>query len=218
MALPIIKTFAAGCSAALLLVAALPASAVSYDFSTVLPSSATPSGSAPYARLTVTQDGPGKVDFRFEALDLGTTEFISFLKFNVDGVASSPSFTVSDKVKTGSFGAPEIVFKNEPKTDASLKFDVFLNFSTSSNDGGAKRFTDGDIFEWTLSRAGFSVADVDLPAMIHLQGIAGDGSAKITATEFVPTTTSHPVPDRGMTLALLGAGLIALAGMRRSSR
>lgn len=202
---------------AMLLGTGLRASAVAYDFSTIHTSSGTPGGSAPYARLTVTQDGAGKVDFKFEALDLAATEFISYLKFNVAGAANNPSFTVSDKVKTGSFDLPEFSFKKEEKNDAGLGFDVFVSFETSSSNGGAKRFTDGDIFEWSLSRAGFTVADIDLPAMIHLQGIAGGKSAKITASLLHPNDTTHPLPDGGHALMLLGLGLLVFRALPRKA-
>ncbi|GIV03261.1 MAG: hypothetical protein KatS3mg015_2091 [Fimbriimonadales bacterium] len=88
---------------------------------------------------------------------------------------------------------------------------MFVDFETSNRNGGADRLKPGESVTWQVSAPGLDESDfvalsqgnLNVPALLHLQGIPGGGSAKLA-----------PVPEPASLLALL-AGVGPLAARRR---
>lgn len=192
--------------------ASLHAHATLFDFTTIQTSSGTPSGPAPYARLTVLQQAPNVVSLRLDAPNLGATEFISKFEYNIDGAANTVSLLTGDN-GSGGVGNSSYAFNASTFIDASLSFDASVTFPTSNANSGARRFKDGESFTFSVTRPGLTVDDIDLSMMIHIQGISPSGSAKVIAVPH-QEETAH-VPDAGNTLALLGLGAAGLVAFRR---
>ncbi len=189
---------------------ACSARAVSFNFTTIH-SGDTPAGPSPYATLDVTQNGANNVKFTLYAGNLGASEFISFFKYNVTGSATAPAITPTILIGVG--GTPTFGFSSSPANDAGLGFDAEVQFETSNSGGGVNRFKDEEVFVFNLARTGLLVSAIEVPMMIHIQGLANNGSSKVIGT--LQSTPSPGVPDSGDSVALLGIALVATAFLRR---
>lgn len=162
------------------------------------------------ATLTVSDLGGGDVLF---TLDHNATsespQFISGIWLNMDPYVL---VTRSQEDPLGSF-VGDLELSEDGLTNAGLQFDLYQQFETSNGDGF--RLEPGDSVTWVLSGSGLTAANFfsyatpvgenleNVIAMIHLQGINGEGSAKMAA-----------VPEPA-TMAVVGLGLAALLRRRK---
>ncbi len=176
-----------------------------YDFSAIV-TGATPGGSAPWARLTITNAGANKVDMTLTHNSSSAAgQFLTELWLNMVPYPASPSIIENSPKITGA------TFAENGVQNAGAVFDMGIEFETSNANGGANRLKPGESVSWQIMGAGLtesafaanSTGQRSIPAMLHLQGIANGGSSKLTV-----------VPEPASVLAL-GAGLAALASRRR---
>jgi hypothetical protein len=214
---------------ALSLTASAANAALVYELNTVY-TGGTPSGSAPWLRMTFT-DKAGYVELKIENLLSAASEFCTWIEFNLDP-ALDPSklsfaFESGQAAKTISTGRSNI-------GEGGRWFDIELAYSTSGKNGGADRFTMGEtsIYQISsteaLSEASFaflssSEMDEDLndvyAAAAHIQGIDGDpDSSKIRIDDSqYPQNGGGSVPAPTSTLLCgIGVAMLTLFARRRA--
>jgi hypothetical protein len=179
--------------------------AIQYDFS-ILITGDPPQGTSPFATLIIQDAGTDTVDMTLtHNAGSASGQFLTKLLLNIEPFPSGLNLTHSSSKITG-FG-----FGLDAFNDASGRFDMFVDFETSNRNGGADRLKPGESVTWQVSAPGLdendfvalSQGNLNVPALLHLQGIPGGGSAKLA-----------PVPEPASLLALL-AGVGALAARRR---
>lgn len=179
--------------------------AIQYDFS-ILVTGDPPQGTSPFATLMIQDAGTDTVDMTLtHNAGSASGQFLTKLLLNIEPFPSGLNLTHSSSKITG-FG-----FGLDAFNDASGRFDMFVDFETSNRNGGADRLKPGESVTWQVSAPGLdendfvalSQGNLNVPALLHLQGIPGGGSAKLA-----------PVPEPASLLALL-AGVGALAARRR---
>lgn len=191
-------------AAAVLLAGPTASAIVVFDFE-VLVTGQQPQGTSPWATLTISNSGTDTVDMTL-AHNAGSAQgqFISKLLLNIDPFASNLTLSHNSTKITGSgFGLDAF-------NDAGGRFDMFVDFEVSNRDGGAHRLKPGESVSWQVTGDGLSEDDflalsqgnLNVFALLHIQGINGNGSGKVA-----------PVPEPG-TLAAMGIGLAALASRR----
>ncbi len=193
-----------GAAAALTLAGPSASAIVTFDFE-VLITGQMPQGSSPWATLTIEDNGTDTVDMTLSH-NAGSAEgqFISKLLLNMDPFADNLTLNHSSTKITG-FGFGVDAFNN-----AGGRFDMYVDFEVSNRDGGAHRLKPGESVSWRVMGDGLSEDDfvalsqgnLNVFALLHIQGINGEGSGKVA-----------PVPEPG-TLAAIGVGLAALASRR----
>lgn len=178
---------------------------VTFDFTEFI-TGQPPGGSAPWATLTIENAGADTVDMTLTHHSSSASgQFIALLLLNMDPYPTSPTVIESSpKIVDWDFGLD--AFPN-----AGGNFDMKMVFETSNAGGGVNRLKPGESASWQVTGGGltessyeaFSTGDLNVLAMIHLQGIAGGGSAKLA-----------PVPEPA-TLLVFGAGSALLLIRRR---
>lgn len=178
---------------------------VTFDYE-IVHTGATPGGTPPWATLTIMNDGPNKVDMTLSHnASSASGQFISKLLLNVD-----PFITDLDIIEN----SPKITgagFGQDAFADAGAGFDVEIQFEVSGAGGGVNRLKPGESVSWEITGTGvtenhfeaFSTG-VPLLSLIHIQGIAGGESGKVTV-----------VPEPA-TLLAVGAALSGLLVRRRT--
>ncbi|MER3413378.1 MAG: hypothetical protein C4340_00950 [Armatimonadota bacterium] len=178
---------------------------VVYDFD-VLVTGAMPQGTSPWATLTIQNSGADTVNMTLTH-NAGSAQgqFISKLLLNIDPFATGLSIIP---------GSPKIVgwgYGVDQFTDASGKFDMYVNFQVSNQNGGADRLKPGESVSWQVTGNGLdenhfvalSQGNLNVFGLLHIQGIPPDGGSGKVA----------PVPEPG-TLTAIAVGLAALASRR----
>jgi hypothetical protein len=203
------------------------ASTLSYNFGSVSEGTP-PSGTPPWLQAIITDNGlpANTVNLTLTAGNLSGSDFVTSWYFNLNPSLdpASLSFTLTDS--TGSFTAPSVqTGANGFKAGPDGKFDVLVGFA-STGDNSA-RFTSGDSLTFSVTGiSGLTVGDFDW--LSTCAGASGqyDSAANISSGEasgwINPTSTlrenaqtAPSVPDGATTIALLGASLVAIEGVRR---
>ncbi len=169
-----------------------------------------PSGSAPWATLVGTQNGANRVDFTFtHNASSAAGQFITRLYLNISPYPGNLALTL--------VGAPPQYsshsFSQNGHNDASSAFDFEMQFGTSNAGGGLARLEPGESMSFFITGTGLTESSflamsdgTPRQAMIHLQGIPGGQSGKLT-----------PVPEPA-SLAALGIGAAALLRRRKKTQ
>jgi len=186
-----------------------------------------PVGSSPWLTPKFDDENTaGTVVLTVETTNLSGSEFVSGLYLNVDPSIDPADLNFSSPTKTGTFSNPSILLSTDAyKADGDGKYDILLQFSTSSgNEFGA-----GEEVEYTItgvgSAAGLLATDfvfLSAPAgghgpffaAAHVQSIGAGGDSGWIAPEPGLDPTSIPVPEP-TSITLLSLGLILVAGKRR---
>ncbi|MBX3117980.1 MAG: PEP-CTERM sorting domain-containing protein [Fimbriimonadaceae bacterium] len=180
--------------------------AIQFDFS-VLATGSTPSGTAPWATLVGTQNGSDRVDFTFTHNASSTAgQFITRLYMNIAPFPGNLNLTLIGSPPQYSSHS----FSQNGHNDASSSFDFEMQFGTSNANGGLARLEPGESMSFFITGTGLTESSFDVmsagtarKAMIHLQGIPGGQSGKLT-----------PVPEP-TSMAVLGIGALALLRRRK---
>lgn len=195
--------------------AAMQASAITFDLNTVLTGD-TPVGGTPWARVTIDDTGANTVNVKLENLtDLSDGQFITSLWLNIDPYID---VTASNFVGGDKFNPDDTVFDGEDAFfRAGYTFDLFADFDTSGAGDGANRVKGGEFVSFDLTGTGLSSASFlalsghnegpSTFAMVHLQGI-GDENEGSSHIGTVPEPAS---------MAVLGLGAAALLRRRRKN-
>jgi hypothetical protein len=184
--------------------AATDAAALTWNFN-VLVTGDMPVGSN-WATLTMDDTGPGEVSFTlFHNATSAAPQFLTRLYLNLDPIPGDLS---------ANFGAPivGISWAEDGFGNAARFFDVEVLLETAQEG----RLDPGESVSWTMSGTGLSVSAFDkfsavegenapLLALLHIQGINGEGSGKLTV-----------VPEPA-TLGVLGIGALALLRRRKKA-
>lgn len=168
-------------------------STLTFDFNTIWTSSGTPGGTAPWATLTITDIVGGVTMTLTHNSSSAAGQYLSTLNLLAAPLPNNINASHSSSYIQG------ISFGNY--VDAGLGFNIKIDFK---NGPPSARLNPGLSSTWDLFGTGLSEANFGLSntsQMVHLQGIAGGGSAKI----IVPEPAS---------LIALGTGIASLLGLR----
>jgi hypothetical protein len=184
------------------------AQALTFDLNSVY-TGATPGGGSPWATVSFTDSGVGIVDMVVSHnASSAAGQFVSLLELNVDpsvgtitGSAIGGKVATFNSVATGSFN------------DAGTSFDLKVDFNQANSGNGAQRLLAGDSVTIQLSGTGLSAANFDalsvggtpVRSMMHIQGINGGLSGKVT----------EGVPEPASMVVLGGAALAAISRRKR---
>ena len=184
------------------------AASFSIDFNSVY-TGATPLGGSPWATATFTDVSLDTVDLTVSHnASSAAGQFVSLLRFNVDPVVGTIAGSALSG-KTATFGSVSA----GSATDAGTTFDFAVNFNTSNAGGGAQRLLAGDSVTIRLTGTGLTAMNFDalssggteVRALMHIQGIDGGLSSKVT----------EAVPEPASMVILGGAAMAAFARKRR---
>lgn len=185
---------------------ATPAQAtVTFYFDTLTdPPAGIPSGTAPWATLTIDNSGANTVTMSLTHVgDADPGQFFATLLLNIAGYAGE-AITVTG---TGPNGAVVEGYSFGSNSQNPGGYDLKINFDIAPP---SDRFSPGMTVSWTVSMAGLDENDfVDFSAnsgrlaQLHIQGLANGGSQWVT-----------PVPEPA-SMAALGIGALALLRRRR---
>lgn len=203
--------------ALLMLASSAMADTFQLQYDTVF-SGATPAGSAPWLLATFTDTATG-VDLSVSAFNLSGSEFVGKLYFNNINYPTTLGHTFD-----GSSTAPTPGFDqglDSYKADGDGWYDIRFTFPTNGSD----RFTNGEIFNATLTGTGLTAASfnsLSSPgggagtwlAAAHIQGTPanalGETSGWVAGT---PNTVPEPVST---VLFLVGGATLAIRRYRKN--
>lgn len=214
--------------------------ALSYsaDLNEVYSGTAPASAQSPWLRATFEDVSGGKVRLTMEALNLTANEFVGVWTFNLNPSLAPSQLTFNLAATDPGMASISAISHNPTghnyKAGPEKYFDIMFNVE---NAAGPNRFTSGEriVYEIGLSGGMLSAADFlfvnqqksggsmindDWFSAAHVQaiGIAGQSGwlgAKVVYANDEPAP-GHSVPDRGPTIAILGAACLGLAALKHS--
>lgn len=164
-----------------------------------------PQGTSPWATLTISNAGANTVDMTLSH-NAGSAQpqFLTELLLNVNPFPGNLTLIENSPVIVGHS------FSLDGFNDASGRFDMMVEFETSNSQGN--RLEPGESVSWQVTGTGLtensflalSTHNLNVYAMVHVQGIGGQGSGKIA-----------PIPEPASFVAMGGALLALLARKRR---
>ncbi|MCB0824630.1 MAG: PEP-CTERM sorting domain-containing protein [Armatimonadetes bacterium] len=183
------------------------AATLNFDFGTIITSSGTPGGPNPWVSVQlddVTADTV-RVTISHHATS-AAGQYVDYLNLNVASGITTPTVNLVTNVNS-SFNS--LSYGTDSITDASANFDLRLDFKNAA----ANRINPGDVWVGDLVSSGLSVASFDelstggvqVPAMLHYNGFANGGSAKLA-----------PVPEPATLLGLSAGAALLLRRKRKS--
>lgn len=192
-------------------IAATHAHALVFNLNVVY-TGATPGGSGPWAKITITDVATNKVNVRVDHLLTDVTEdrFISNVYLNLDPFVAGPP-VISNEVNSNKRNGAVAFSLNGIAGAAGNNFDVRVPFQTSGSGGGVNRLKQGEFWSADLTATGLAaakfnaVSDNGLFAGAHIQALTNSpGSGHITT------------PEPG-TWAAVGLGALAICRRKRKS-
>lgn len=180
-----------------------PAIVIFYFDTITDPSLASPSGTSPWATLTITNSGVDEVTMSISHVaDADPGQFIRTLLLNISGYTEPYSVSSLDA------GFSFSIFGEDTRNPGG--FDMQVSFSNSGTD----RVTAGESVTWTVTGAGLTEdsfvelsATSEEYARLHFQALDCGDSQWVTA---------NPVPEP-TSIAALAIGAIGLLRMRRKA-
>ncbi len=181
----------------------------------------TPSGSSPWAMLTIDDYAPNKVSFTLSHTGSGSPkQYISSLLLNSELLPKKMKMIESSPIITGfNYGS------NSYSAPFGNRFDIKVSFGTSSKHNGYYQLNPGESVSWIFEGKNLT-ADHFLSTtksgwynMIYVEGIPEDcyyGFSKVTG-DYCQPPTEQPVPEPA-SLAALGFGAAALLRRRRAKK
>lgn len=185
----------------------------------VISTGATPSGSAPWLKVTATdtivlvQDGmialpTSAVTIRLESNLQSPTEFFDEIGFVwADGILAPGGVTQRGQSPSGLIPfSTQVGQSNSINTDVGTSVGLLVDFVSSNTGGGALRFDGTDTFEFTVYDAfGGTLYDANtifdsIGVIAHVNGIDGGNSAWIA--------NNVPEPSTALFGAIAALGLI----------
>ncbi len=206
--------------AVLLILIGIPAASIGatiiYGFDYVI-SGTKPTGSPPWATLTITDYATNQVHFTLQANLQSTSEFIGYLLLNIEPFVSVS--LVPGTVSGGStFDSTDIVVDENGTNDAGERFDLKISLPTSQ---GEHRLTGSETLSWRLQGSGLtanrflaksqikngqSATEGTHYALLHVQGIGTQNNSGKLGASVIPEPA---------TLLLFGMGLAVPLGLLR---
>jgi len=202
------------CGIGLATMLALPAGAVPtiYDITVDHSSGGGGLGAAPYGTVSLEANGSGGVDFivhlktGYDFVLTGAGDFMDF-KFNATGISLS-DITITQN-------APETLSASTGNLtgDGTGTFHYGITGAPDQKNGGAGAFSSDIKFTVAGSTIGDFTTANDLGFLFVVDIISPDGGA--TGPAAVVGDPHTRVPDGGLTVAMLGAGLVGLGLVQR---
>ncbi|QYK52134.1 MAG: PEP-CTERM sorting domain-containing protein [Fimbriimonadaceae bacterium] len=170
----------------------------------------TPGGTGPFATAVFTDVAANTVNLVLTHNSTSASpQFLTLLRLNVEPTVGS--------IATTAIGGKTTAFQGASvgsATDAGTNFDFSIDFGTSNAGGGIQRLNSGDSITLQMVGTGLTALSFDsystggtpVQGLLHLQGIAPNGSAKL-AGEAVPEPATFAV--------LAGLGLAAARKRRK---
>lgn len=187
------------------------AQTLTYSFGDPITSSVVPYGSEPWFIIQLSQmDNYTKVTMNSH---LSNGEFIDQVGFNLNTSVDYGSliFTSSDMI--GNFTTPQFSSGNDAfNVGGGNSCDLNIQFTTSNSGGGINRFNLNDSFTFNVNLpiTAFTDNTDQLPSIVHVQGIIGDGITQ--STWLIPNTPQIPEPS---SLLLGSIGMVLLLNRKR---
>lgn len=208
--------------------AAAHADSFTIELSTEFSGATEPEGSTPWLSFTVDDQGTaGSVNFTITAVNLSDNEYIKNFYFNFDPNQDANLLTgfITNSAGINYTGPGDATCNDCWSADGAGYFDFLLEFQTSA---GAGRFTNGEVFAFTLNTpATITAAD------FNFMNVGPGGNCCWTAASHIGSIGPNDndsgwiggngggggngVPEPG-TLALFGLGLTAIGFATRRRR
>lgn len=170
----------------------------------------TPSGSAPWVTVTITDVAPNKVNLKIDHnASSSAGQFVSAVYLNIDPFVGA--VTLSNEVNANKRNGNLDLALNGVHGASGNLFDLGVSFKTSNSGAGVNRLKPGEFWSADLTGTGLHSAlfnHVDnngLYVGAHMQGIQGGLSSHLTTPE--PAS-----------MAAIGFGILGILGRRRIKR